>query len=235
MVMQTLCEVDNINHDYNGSAECFQEASSMLFVYSIAWHIMFWSYGFPLLKTLSSKVPDDSISITNDNDTSTIFRLAKDYISISWFKTVAFSPSMIAIYFGLIIGLTPALQVAFFKPSSSDFFSGTLRPFGLAILTLGQPLICVNCFVMSASLAHTKLNISTQVHRIRYYLETFLFNDESIKEKDAKHAGSIPYSATNECETQSTISPLAEDNTLNGSEKKSVPQLRTVATHLLCR
>ena len=56
MVLQTMCENDTINLDYGSSAkQCYTEGTSMLFVYSIGWHLMFWSYGFPILKSLKEK------------------------------------------------------------------------------------------------------------------------------------------------------------------------------------
>ncbi len=64
MVMQSLCEQVIINHDYDDDSKlCYSEASSMLFVYSIGWHILFWSYGFNQLK----RIPTIIAKYNNDN------------------------------------------------------------------------------------------------------------------------------------------------------------------------
>ena len=56
MILSTICENDTINLDYGSNAkQCYTEGTSMLFVYSIGWHLMFWSYGFPILKSLKEK------------------------------------------------------------------------------------------------------------------------------------------------------------------------------------
>ena len=65
MVMQSLCEQEIINHDYsNDSKKCYSEASSMLFVYSIGWHILFWSYGFNQLKRIPVIIANYNSSLT---------------------------------------------------------------------------------------------------------------------------------------------------------------------------
>ena len=54
IVLSTLCQQSMISSYFNGSqSQCFTEASSMVFVYSIGWHIIYWSYGYPILKTLN--------------------------------------------------------------------------------------------------------------------------------------------------------------------------------------
>lgn len=53
LVMQTMCESTVVNKDYsNDPKECFQEATAMMFVFSIGWHIVFWSYGYGQLASL---------------------------------------------------------------------------------------------------------------------------------------------------------------------------------------
>ncbi|KAG5188507.1 hypothetical protein JKP88DRAFT_304328 [Tribonema minus] len=47
LYMESLCDQDIVNADYDGSAsECFAAATSMIFVYLITWHIWFYSWGF---------------------------------------------------------------------------------------------------------------------------------------------------------------------------------------------
>ena len=56
MILSTICDNDTINLDYGSSSkQCYTEGTSMLFVYSIGWHLIFWSYGFPILKSLKEE------------------------------------------------------------------------------------------------------------------------------------------------------------------------------------
>ena len=88
LVMKTMCEDDSVNADYSDASSCFNEASSMMFVYSIGWHLVFWSYGFPVLKSLD-----------NENYTSNV-SLYSNFVS-----NVILSPCMLAIYIGVLIGI----------------------------------------------------------------------------------------------------------------------------------
>lgn len=165
MVMQTMCEEKYVKADYNDDrSECFIEATSMLFVYSMGWHLMFWSYGFPKLKALKqrfySDLPDLGTDIVHDNTIveesgnrilnfilrQISFRKNKDALC-NWLKTIFLTPAMIAIFIGIAIGLIPFAQELMFERMSF------LRPLGSAITTLGEPVVAVNCLIMSASLA----------------------------------------------------------------------------------
>jgi hypothetical protein len=54
MVLQSLCELDIVNDDYGGdSEECFAEATSMLFVYSIGFNLTYWAVLYPILTDLA--------------------------------------------------------------------------------------------------------------------------------------------------------------------------------------
>lgn len=234
--MQTLCEDGRVNGEFtNGSSECFDEATSMLFVYSIGWHLMFWSYGFPLLKSLSKSSVDEIPAIaTQPTEASEqdwkqyLISITVGRLSWDWFNTIFLSPSMIAIYLGLGIGLTPALQQGLFHSSSSDdLFKGTLRPFGLAILTLGEPLICVNCLVMAASLAHTDLHLSSSLNFARSKIDHFLF-EEVDRKNSCKKDSLVEFVSLEHLEGISSSSNSRTSIT-------EVPQFRTVATHILCR
>ena len=165
MVMQTMCEEKYVKADYNDSqSECYIEATSMLFVYSMGWHLMFWSYGFPKLKALKQRFYSDLPNLGTDiiHDDATIvessneifnailrkisFRKNRDAFC-SWLKTIFLTPAMIAIFIGIAIGLIPFTQELMFEKMSF------LRPLGSAITTLGEPVVAVNCLIMSASLA----------------------------------------------------------------------------------
>ena len=61
MVMETLCkQSEEIQLDFPDSETCFVETSSMIFVYSIGWHLVFWSVGYPRLQTLNEDAKVDN-------------------------------------------------------------------------------------------------------------------------------------------------------------------------------
>eukprot|EP01035_Chromulina_nebulosa_P021916 gene21916-28375_t len=263
MVMQTLCEDNRVNAEFaHNSSECFEEVSSMLFVYSIAWFLMFWSYGFPLLKSLSNEhtanketvvdvVPTQSVPtiIRNRWDTSVTdfaHRIGRN-ISLDWMKNVFLSPSMVAIFIGLLIGLVPALQQGLFNPhGGGDPFDGTFRPLGSAIVTLGEPLICVNCLVMAASLAQTDLGITSGIRYAQSMIDSFLFKDVETSqqnqwakliriEKQLPAKDGLPCLVIQQQSQDDDDAPIAMKSDEGNKPKSAVPKLRTIATHLLCR
>lgn len=248
MVMQTLCEDSKINADYpSGSSECLQQASSMIFVYSIGWNLMFWSYGFPKLKSLLSINPlGASIESNSPNYTHQwLIKYLGEFFSYQWLSTVFLSPTMIGLFIGAFIGLIPVLQRGFFPSTApshatSDVFEGTLRPFGSALLTLGEPTICINCLVMAASLAQIDLKVSPLLRYIQSRMDTFLFSD-------VERVRLSPDSSSCRREDVRKRSVLIMDKSLDsmkdegevgkGEEERSdtVPQFRTILCHLLCR
>jgi predicted permease len=151
MILQTLCGQNILNSDYNGdSSKCFADASSMVFIYSIGWHIVFWSYGFPLLQSL------DAVQIQSDNriiqTPSLISLIISGNISFQnllersvsnraaihkWIEEVVLSRLMISIYIGIFIGLIKPLQDLMFNEMSP------LKPFGDAMITLGIYVLIV--------------------------------------------------------------------------------------------
>jgi hypothetical protein len=158
MVLQTLCENDVVNADYDAdSTACFAEGTSMLFVYSIGWHVMFWSYGFPRLKTLVKVPADPAANPENDgagssSGSSTATAVARARAFFSWAWSVLLSPAMVAIMVGVVIALLPPVQSLLFDDGA------LLHSFGGTVSTLGQPVVAVNCLVMAASLAHVDLS-----------------------------------------------------------------------------
>jgi predicted permease len=168
MVLQTMCEETYINKDYNGSpSECYTEATSMIFVYSVGWHLLFWSYGFPKLKSIKEKLTAESIAIVPSpvsafpiSANQDFYTRMKDVLKViydqnykffGWIKTILFTPAIIGICIGVAIGLIPYLQLLIFDEIS------VLRPLGSAISTLGEPVVAINCLVMSASFAQVDL------------------------------------------------------------------------------
>lgn len=252
LVMQTMCEQPDINIDYDSnSSTCFDEASTMLFVYSIGWHIIYWTFGFPMLESMKASQLDQNDTITQSNnlepettgtiistryfydlynETTISFTLVKSYLHTDdgkrelgrWLWNVLCSPAMLSIYIGIFIGLIPFLKHIIFDESAP------LHSIGSVLNTVGEPLVCVNTFVMAASLAHADwrkngkgnqeiydTNIHTTgksaVHSPLHYLET----DDPIED------------AATEPATESTA-----ETTDNHSE---LPSLRTVAMHTMFR
>lgn len=175
MVLQTMCENDIVNKDYQSNATmCYSEGSSMLFVYSIGWHLMFWSYGFPMLKALKEKHMDALMREQSGHPSSTAILPVADHLCetgrmsrvwstlassrpkfaqfVKWGRSVLFTPAMMAIIGGIVISLVPSLQSMLFQDVT------VLRPLGSAITTLGDPVVATSCLIMSASLANVDLS-----------------------------------------------------------------------------
>ena len=227
MLMQTLCEQQLVNSDYeSNSTKCMAEANSMLFVYSIGWHLMFWSYGFPMLKTLSAAA--GASAAAQGRPLNSIHAVSK------WFQQTLFSPSMLAIYVGLLVGLVPVLQNAFFKD-----FSG-LRPLGSALRTLSEPVVCINCLVMSANLAQidvSQLRRGAQALSERMTIK-FHGRTSSIVSMDAietSSASSPIHTSREELEDEVVISGFERSGESYGGTSHDVPKPRSIATFLLCR
>lgn len=165
MVMQTLCDNPIINKTFGGDVVmCGGEASAMLFVYSIGWHITFFSYSITILRDL-----------INPNN-------VEKFSWREWTKNVPLNPTLIAIYIGLIIGLVPALQDCFYNNPS-----GICKPIGSALLTVGNPIVCVNTLIMAATLAH----IDFPPFDIDKHIEKFVFGPSSNEESKATVVSSL--------------------------------------------
>ncbi len=187
LVMKTICENSTVNADYDDDPQvCFNEASSMLFIYQIGWHLVFWSVGFPLLKSLDDDEnidgnqneiiepikesikgsPDESSVIGSSSSSSSSNSSGSGSVETkanrkgNWkdqiLNNLILSPCMIAIYVGIGIGIIPYLQEWFFEDMT------VLRPLGSAMATLGEPVVCMNTLIMSASLAQVYIRIKKQ-------------------------------------------------------------------------
>ena len=175
MVIQTLCTQPDLNQDYNySSSQCFAEGTSMLFIYSIGWNFIFWSYGYPGLASLHT-MSDDPIPDVNHWYKSISFSHSE--ISIpelySWVKNVLLSQNMVAIYAAIFIGLIDPLRDQIFGSNT------VLSPIGQSLITLGQPVVCLSSLVMYASLARVKL--FTRDHQTSDY-EVFTENNSQDTE-----------------------------------------------------
>ena len=186
LVMKTICEDATVNADYDDdSIVCFNEATSMLFIYQIGWHVVYWSCGYPLLKSLDNDCNDEvrerghviELDQTAVNVDTTVMYSGEGYEHSSeegkakneWIKEIInnfiLSPCMIAIYIGIGIGLIPYLQEWLFYEVS------VIRPLGSAVATLGEPVVCVNTLIMSASLAQVYIKLKKQKERGKYNSE----------------------------------------------------------------
>ena len=158
MVMATLCEQPIVAKDFdNDPGACQVEATAMLFVYSVGWHFVYWSFGFPELQRVK-KVYIDKIVVKKAADWK---QAVAEFIQ-DWVCRVALSGVMIAIVVGIVVGSWPALKDSLFFDSRAF-----LRPIGSAMTTLGQPVVCLNSVIMAASLAMVpKEELIEQLHRV---------------------------------------------------------------------
>jgi hypothetical protein len=241
LVMQTLCDQAFINEDYHSdSAECFDAASSMLFVYSIGWHIMFWTYGYPVLESIHLLISLEPSSTTTVQTSSwkqavSDFRgslnLISGYIRTDsgkyelrkWLMSVLFSPSMISMYIGIFIGMISALQRILFT-SSAPLYS-----IGSVLITLGQPLVCVNTLVMSASLAHIqwKRDTSNQTQVPLDSASNPLHKLPSDDIRDGENISSLKY--------EPLAATFAMPELVDDHEQHSLPNWKSVLVHNMCR
>jgi len=227
LVMRTMCEDSTVNADYGSDSNlCFQEASSMMFIYSIGWHCVYWSYGFPLLKSLDSAVVQPVGFIENVREFT---------------KNVLFSPSLLAIYAGILIAVIPNLQdLLFITPS-------ILRPLGSSLLTLAEPVVCTNTLIMSASLAQVYFSIvkSREENKVGEGGEEN-FTAVTSPLHDAAVLSSESLGTEDKVEiTFEEVTPAADDiehPTIGGrlqedarEKKHTVPQWRSVAVMIICR
>jgi predicted permease len=188
MIMQSLCEQNIVNADYDNDVnKCFDSATALLFIYSIGFHIIFWGYAFPAFENLQRQYQmltnEHSPFITSDTENDSKHNQQHDILesqskksmsssqltgiykysllqphNVQRIKTlinqIFLSPSMIAIFIGLFIGLIPQLQYILFSSN------GVLYPIGGAFNTLASPVVALNCLIMSASLAHVDINFN---------------------------------------------------------------------------
>lgn len=191
LVMQILCQDNMINADFNhDSDKCYEEASSMIFVYMIVWFTMFWGYSFPTLQRLKqreilgdgggiqsgstqgSSVISAGGAVPQPKTLSDFMQRVADSQFYQSAKKVIVSPAIIAVMVALFIGLVPSLQYQFFSPDGGLYIIGT------SMDTVGEPVVALNTLIMAASLAQCDFPI----HKIQQYVDRFLFDDTSAHE-----------------------------------------------------
>jgi predicted permease len=135
MIMQTLCEQRIVNADYdNDSNKCYDAVTGMLFLYSVGFHCMYWTYAVVKLRAASVDC-DPSNAIADKGVWAAV-------------QHVLTTPSFIGVYIGIFIGLVGPVRKSLFE--SETIF----RSFGSSMKTLGQPVVAIQTMVMAASLGH---------------------------------------------------------------------------------
>jgi len=217
MVMQTLCDEPLVNaDDYSGKASlCVADSNSMLFVYSIGWHVMFWSYGWTMLKTLV---------VDKQQQRETTAQLVSRMI---------LSPSMLAIYLGMFIGLIAPIRNAMFR----DFT--ILRPLGSALKTLGDPVVCLNCLVMSANLAQIDISPLSRAGTALLTTASSWFSSaaegSAFEKETTAHEFVLVPSPLHHSSVESAVAPEKAAAAVQGDSPPPLPQFRTILSFILCR
>ncbi len=245
--MQGICQNPIVNQDFNNDAgACYDLATSMIFVYITGWFIMFWGFSFPLLqqsKDAHLRVTDNSVN--NSNNSSWIANVASLFsgMSAAKLKTVLeqifLSPSMIAIYLGMFIGLVTPLQELIFTKETPGL------PFGSSIVTIGNPVVCLNCIIMAASLAHCDYSPIIQFfsnfpnslrgdsHNNHHALVPA--GEEVANPLDREHPKSSDLEVQTNSYLGSSATVVAKPATAAVEEKAPLPQSRSVIALIVCR
>jgi len=169
MILRSACKQPEVNADYQSDQdECETAALSMLFVYAIGWNTMFWAFARHELERCSKQTKledtpptgDETVLSTSVAETAPSQQTEESSLREK-LKAFLFSPPMLGIYIGTIIGICAPLQSLLFF----ELFS-PLAPLGDSIETVGEPLICISTLVMAASLAQVRIDMkSLSVYR----------------------------------------------------------------------
>ena len=171
--------------------------------------MFFWGLGFPQLininavsdaPTANIGVPTISFEKAPRDLVKRLLACLKDFDSVYFerlFRELVLSPTMIAIYLGILIGMIPALQDVLFVSSTA------VKPLGDTLVTLADPLICVSCVVMAASLA--QVYFSRQVRPSSSATEV---DDRKSIDVRYQHSANSQDSKVDSLTKTATISPL---------------------------
>lgn len=216
LICSTLCEQSNINADYLSSEECFVEAKSMIFIYAIGWHVLFWSLGMSRLSALQTMNNDDD-EVFNYNPI-VILKTINGLDSIKFLQVVFFTPTILATLLGISIGLILPIKNGLFNDPTSF-----LSPVGDALITLGEPVVCLNTLIMAGSLASVKIELNYQ--ELGKLTNLFRKKRDGIKDS---------YEVMNAMHNEIEIKDNNQNN--NSKSKESTnPGIRTIITFILCR
>ena len=234
IVCSTLCEQSNINSLYDSQLECFGDSKTMIFIYSIGWHILYWSMGISrltLLKTASNDIED-----FNYNPIS-IYRNFNVMAAYGFFQEVALSPTILATLMGLSIGLLDPIKNGLFLDPKSF-----LSPLGGAIKTVGEPVVCLNCLIMAGSLGSVKLkfhknNSSRSSNSNNNNSNNSNNSNSNSNSKDYEVINVIHSENTNDLKIQEieNTNSYKEEDKININEETTNPNFRSIIGFLLCR
>lgn len=172
-VMQSLC-----NDLFHSDGHCFQDASLVVFSYSVPWHLAMWGIGYNLVAEVI-KQPRSEVEMMESQPSGWIPKNVSRTISIgvesaSSLKSVIqqtqtsgfhpkriaqaiigiMNPILVALLAGIVVGCIPPLQYALFH------HGGMLFVFGSSMKTVGNVVPVVGITILSASLGINLLNHS---------------------------------------------------------------------------
>eukprot|EP00053_Salpingoeca_punica_P009079 m.81249 g.81249 ORF g.81249 m.81249 type:complete len:434 (+) comp14867_c0_seq1:71-1372(+) len=143
IVMDTLCAQGALQ----GEVDCFHRASTFTFILQITKSLMFWSVGYHLLS--SDATAREGASLREEA------RLVMKNM---------LKPPMIGSYVGLLVGLTPPLQDAFFgKGAPLKFVTSAADTFAHAV-------VCLMMFILSVSLGKS-IDVDEGVRRVKAWMQ----------------------------------------------------------------
>ena len=129
LLLRYLCERPVVNAEFGGDdEECLERGAAKLCVFLTAWHVIFWTYAYSTLERIDGGAGREASA-----------RL--------WLRRVLLQPNMIGVYAGVLIGVSPLRRLLFFGATP-------LRPLGLAVETLGEPVVATTVLIMAAALAN---------------------------------------------------------------------------------
>jgi len=241
LVCSTLCEQNNVNLEYqSNSATCFNDAKAMIFVYAIGWHTLFWSFGMSRLSELQTMNNDDP-EIFNYNPI-VIFKTFNLLDTFKFFQVVFFTPTILATLLGISIGLLEPIKNGLFHDPTSF-----LSPIGGALVTLGEPVVCLNTLIMAGSLASVKIKLNyndlgklTGLFKKRVNVK----DDYDIAEINSKNHEVVNAIHDTKLQDDSVINNNNNNNSNNNNNRKSIsndilinsnPGVRSIIAFLCCR
>ena len=134
LLLRSLCDHAVVAAEFGGDEdECVERGAAKLCVYLTAWHVIFWTYAYSHLERLGDSEHRADASAVRP-------RL--------WLRRVLLQPNMLGVYAGVAIGVSP-LRRLLFRGGTTP-----LRPLGLAIETLGEPVVATTVLIMAAALAN---------------------------------------------------------------------------------
>jgi hypothetical protein len=216
MVLISMCKSSVVNDEFGGdSEECVRVSMGLIFIYAIGFYVTFFGYGYSVFEGIKLRVGDAATTTTMATTiaTTNITKITKTL------KSIFLNHMICSVYLGITISLLPALQTLLYETH--------LRFIGDALETLGEPLVCLNCFIMSGSLGYS-------YDCVRYE------EREEREERDVEMIGVKTNNATAATTaTTTTTTTTADKNDKNDKNDNtsipSQPKLTSVVLHTLIR